>query len=750
MKKRNFLNSSLFYIIVFFGVIGLASAIAGNSGTENTETISTTEFVQYLEEDRVDQYSIQPVGGVYEIVGDFREGQEIETAATSDDNSIGLPIFGGESDEPISGFKALVLMNDSVVNDIYEITKENDIKMVSVEEPTTSLWTSLIITFLPFLIFGGFLYYMMRQAGQSGGGAGGGRGVMNFGKSQAKEADAETSKVRFADVAGADEEKQELVEIVEFLKDPRKFTQLGARIPAGVLLEGPPGTGKTLLAKAVAGESGVPFYSISGSEFVEMFVGVGASRVRDLFENAKKNSPSIIFIDEIDAVGRQRGAGMGGGHDEREQTLNQLLTEMDGFEGNEGIIVMAATNRSDVLDPALLRPGRFDRRITVGRPDVKGREAILKVHARNKPLSDDVNLKLIARQTPGFSGADLENLLNESALVAARRDSKIIEPIDMDEAHDRVIAGPAKNDRIMNETERKMIAYHEAGHTVAGLVLSDARIVHKVTIVPRGNAGGYAIMLPREDRYLMTEKDMSEQIVGLLGGRVAEEVFFGSKSSGASNDFQQATQLARSMVTEYGMSDKLGAVQYEQNNQVFLGRDYGSSKAYSEQIAFEIDSEVLRIMNEGHERATEIIKAHGPQMKLIADHLLEYETLNELEIKSLFEDGVMPSRNDEKKEYPREDTEEEVDQAGTSYDEIKRAHEERVKEMERLFEEQKEGRRTIGTSETELSNTEEKELLEPETKTEIQPEDVDVDQLKEESSETNITEDKEEDNHESN
>ena len=750
MKKRNFLNSSLFYIIVFFGVIGLASAIAGNSGTENTETISTTEFVQYLEEDRVDQYSIQPVGGVYEIVGDFREGQEIETAATSDDNSIGLPIFGGESDEPISGFKALVLMNDSVVNDIYEITKENDIKMVSVEEPTTSLWTSLIITFLPFLIFGGFLYYMMRQAGQSGGGAGGGRGVMNFGKSQAKEADAETSKVRFADVAGADEEKQELVEIVEFLKDPRKFTQLGARIPAGVLLEGPPGTGKTLLAKAVAGESGVPFYSISGSEFVEMFVGVGASRVRDLFENSKKNSPSIIFIDEIDAVGRQRGAGMGGGHDEREQTLNQLLTEMDGFEGNEGIIVMAATNRSDVLDPALLRPGRFDRRITVGRPDVKGREAILKVHARNKPLSDDVNLKLIARQTPGFSGADLENLLNESALVAARRDSKIIEPIDMDEAHDRVIAGPAKNDRIMNETERKMIAYHEAGHTVAGLVLSDARIVHKVTIVPRGNAGGYAIMLPREDRYLMTEKDMSEQIVGLLGGRVAEEVFFGSKSSGASNDFQQATQLARSMVTEYGMSDKLGAVQYEQNNQVFLGRDYGSSKAYSEQIAFEIDSEVLRIMNEGHERATEIIKAHGPQMKLIADHLLEYETLNELEIKSLFEDGVMPSRNDEKKEYPREDTEEEVDQAGTSYDEIKRAHEERVKEMERLFEEQKEGRRTIGTSETELSNTEEKELLEPETKTEIQPEDVDVDQLKEESSETNITEDKEEDNHESN
>ncbi|HZK47313.1 MAG TPA: ATP-dependent zinc metalloprotease FtsH, partial [Atopostipes sp.] len=496
---------------------------------------------------------------------------------------------------------------------------------------------------------------------------------------------------------------------------------------------------------------GVPFYSISGSEFVEMFVGVGASRVRDLFENAKKNSPSIIFIDEIDAVGRQRGAGMGGGHDEREQTLNQLLTEMDGFEGNEGIIVMAATNRADVLDPALLRPGRFDRRILVGRPDVKGREAILKVHARNKPLSDAINLKLIARQTPGFSGADLENLLNESALVAARRDSKIIEPIDMDEAHDRVIAGPAKKDRIMNETERKMVAYHEAGHTVAGLVLSDARVVHKVTIVPRGRAGGYAIMLPKEDRFLMTEKDMMEQIVGLLGGRVAEEVFFGTQSSGASSDFQQATQLARSMVTEYGMSAKLGPVQYEQNNQVFLGRDYGSSKAYSEQIAYEIDTEVLRILNEGHARATEIVKAHSPQMKLIAEHLLEYETLNEIEIKSLFEDGVMPSRDEKTNEYPRETEEEELEKAGTSYDEIKRAHEERVKEMEKQFEEQKEGRRTLGASEIDSTENElnEDDLLDHETKTEIEPDDVDVEQLKEESSEDNIVEEKEDD-HETN
>ncbi len=684
MKRRNFFNSSLFYILVFLGIIGLTQLFANNAGPESTEAVSTTEFVQYLEDDRVERFTIQPTGGVYEITGTFRNGEEVETDAGTEEENI--PIFGGLQDNSAEGFQTLVLMNDSVINEIYEYTRTNDVTMHSVEEATPSIWTSLLVTFLPFLVFGGFLFYMMRQAGQGGGGGGGGRGVMNFGKSQAKEADAETSNVRFADVAGADEEKQELVEIVEFLKDPRRFNQLGARIPAGVLLEGPPGTGKTLLAKAVAGESGVPFYSISGSEFVEMFVGVGASRVRDLFDNAKKNSPSIIFIDEIDAVGRQRGAGMGGGHDEREQTLNQLLTEMDGFEGNEGVIVMAATNRADVLDPALLRPGRFDRRILVGQPDVKGREAILKVHSRNKPLSDEVNLKLIARQTPGFSGADLENLLNEAALIAARRNSTIIEPIDMDEAHDRVIAGPAKKDRIMNETERKMVAYHEAGHTIAGLVLSDARVVHKVTIVPRGRAGGYAIMLPKEDRYLMTEKDMREQIIGLLGGRVAEEVFFGTQSSGASNDFQQATSLARAMVTEYGMSEKLGPVQYEGGSgQVFMGRDYTQTKGYSERIAYEIDQEVLRIIEEAHEEATEIVKAHGQQLKLIAEHLLEYETLNELEIKSLFEDGVMPTRDPNRHEYPREEDTEEDETAGTSYDQIKKAHEERVQAIEEQF-----------------------------------------------------------------
>ncbi|HCT6938776.1 TPA: ATP-dependent zinc metalloprotease FtsH, partial [Enterococcus faecium] len=489
----------------------------------------------------------------------------------------------------------------------------------------------------------------------------------------------------FSDVAGAEEEKQELVEVVEFLKDPRRFVELGARIPAGVLLEGPPGTGKTLLAKAVAGEAGVPFYSISGSDFVEMFVGVGASRVRDLFETAKKNAPAIIFIDEIDAVGRQRGAGMGGGHDEREQTLNQLLVEMDGFDGNEGVIVIAATNRSDVLDPALLRPGRFDRQILVGRPDVKGREAILRVHARNKPMADDVDLKVVAQQTPGFAGADLENVLNEAALVAARRNKKKIDASDIDEAEDRVIAGPAKKDRVISKKEREMVAYHEAGHTIVGLVLSRARVVHKVTIIPRGRAGGYMIALPKEDQFLMTKEDMFEQIVGLLGGRTAEEIIFNVQSTGASNDFEQATALARSMVTEYGMSDRLGPVQYEGNHQVFVGRDYGQTKAYSEQVAFEIDQEVRKILMEAHDKAREIIEAHRAQHKLIAEKLLEFETLDAKAIKSLFEHGVMPEGT-ESNDYPSE-------KEAKTFEEAKRALEEKDAEKQaeekRDFEEAK-------------------------------------------------------------
>ena len=523
-------------------------------------------------------------------------------------------------------------------------------KIDTKEEQSDSIWLQLAITVIPLVLMVGFFYLMMGQAGQGGGGGG---KVMNFGKSKTKPSEKKDNKVRFADVAGAEEEKQELVEVVEFLKAPRKFADLGARIPSGVLLEGPPGTGKTLLAKAVAGEAEVPFYSISGSDFVEMFVGVGASRVRDLFENAKKTAPSIIFIDEIDAVGRRRGSGTGGGNDEREQTLNQLLVEMDGFTGTEGVIVIAATNRSDVLDPALLRPGRFDRKVLVGRPDVKGREAILAVHAKNKPLASDVDLKVIAKQTPGFVGADLENLLNEAALLAARRNKSKIDASDMDEAEDRVIAGPAKRDRVINEKERRTVAFHEAGHTIVGLVLNEARVVHKVTIVPRGRAGGYAIMLPKEDQMLLSKKDMSEQIAGLMGGRAAEEIINHEQSSGASNDFQQATQMARSMVTEYGMSEKLGPVQLEGDSQMFAGGSGQPSAAYSSNTADIIDSEVRRLSEEGMTLAKEIIEAHRDQHKLIADKLLEFETLDEKEILSLFEDGKMPEKDDVN-EFPSE------------------------------------------------------------------------------------------------
>lgn len=704
--KKGFFKSGFFYVIVFLAVIGIASWATSGGGDQASERVSSTQFIEYLEDDRIEEFQVQPTAGVYQIRAQFREGQEVEVE--QDQN---VTLFGSLDQQQASRFTTHILVNDSVVDEMFSLARENDVNIVTVEEPTTGVWTSLLFTFLPMLLFIGFIYFMMGQAGQ-GGGAGGGRGVMNFGKSKAKETDAKTSKVRFSDVAGADEEKEELVEIVEFLKDPRRFSNLGARIPAGVLLEGPPGTGKTLLAKAVAGEAGVPFFSISGSEFVEMFVGVGASRVRDLFENAKKTAPAIIFIDEIDAVGRQRGAGMGGGHDEREQTLNQLLVEMDGFTGNEGIIVIAATNRQDVLDPALLRPGRFDRRIMVGRPDVKGREAILKVHSKNKPMSPDVDLKIIARQTPGFAGADLENLLNEAALVAARRDSKEIEAMDIDEAHDRVIAGPAKKDRVISETERSMVAYHEAGHTIVGLVLSDARIVHKVTIVPRGRAGGYAIMLPKEDRFLMTKKELFEQIVGLLGGRVAEELIFGSQSSGASNDFQQATQIARSMVTEYGMSDLLGPVQYEGGGQVFLGRDYSQSKAYSEQFAYQIDQEVLRILNEGHAEAKRIIEEHKASHELIAQKLLEFETLDEKQIKSLFEEGEMPAKKGEKPtEFPREsaeaDRDPEEEQIGTSFEEVKTAREEKEKAREKQFEEGQSDESDSQTTDSEESSEDE-------------------------------------------
>nr|WP_083378573.1 ATP-dependent zinc metalloprotease FtsH [Enterococcus timonensis] len=670
MKNKNGgMKNGLYYVLLLLLLALAAYFFLGNTG-EQSPDIEYSTFTQQLEDGKISEVTMQPSNGVLTITGEYEEEQEIE-------NTGGLPLWGSSS-VATKSFTTIILANDSSIAKIQELSANSDTEVKIKEESTSGVWLSLLFSFLPIIIMVFFLYMMMGQ-GQQGGG-GGGRGVMNFGKSKAKESDKKANKVRFSDVAGAEEEKQELVEVVEFLKDPRRFVELGARIPAGVLLEGPPGTGKTLLAKAVAGEAGVPFYSISGSDFVEMFVGVGASRVRDLFENAKKTAPAIIFIDEIDAVGRQRGAGMGGGHDEREQTLNQLLVEMDGFNGNEGVIVIAATNRSDVLDPALLRPGRFDRQILVGRPDVKGREAILKVHARNKPLADDVDLKVVAQQTPGFAGADLENVLNEAALVAARRNKKKIDASDIDEAEDRVIAGPAKKDRVISKKERSMVAFHEAGHTIVGLILSNARVVHKVTIIPRGRAGGYMIALPKEDQFLMTKDDMFEQIVGLLGGRVAEEVVFGVQSTGASNDFEQATSLARSMVTEYGMSEKLGPIQYEGNHQVFVGRDYGQTKAYSEQIAYEIDSEVRRIMNEGHAKAVEIIEGNREKHKLIAEKLLEFETLDAKAIKSLFEDGVMP-QDKKGDDFPSEKD------GGATFEEAKRALE--AKDAEKQAQEKK-------------------------------------------------------------
>ena len=640
-NKNGLVKNSLFYIVIFLGIMGALYYFVGNRGGAQSQQIQSSQFITELKKNNVKEFTMQPAGSTYRITGTYKKPANVEKTG-------GLTGIAGTSTK-VSTFTTNVLTNDTLVKQIESYATKNKVKYGAKEEESSSIWVQLLIYVLPLVFFIFFFYMMMGQAGQGGGN---GRGVMSFGKSKAKPVEKKNNKVRFSDVAGAEEEKQELVEVVEFLRDPRKFLSLGARIPSGVLLEGPPGTGKTLLAKAVAGEAGVPFFSISGSDFVEMFVGVGASRVRDLFENAKKSAPAIIFIDEIDAVGRRRGNGMGGGHDEREQTLNQLLVEMDGFEGDEGVIVMAATNRSDVLDPALLRPGRFDRKILVGRPDVKGREAILKVHAKNKPLAKDVDLKMIAKQTPGFVGADLENLLNEAALLAARRNKKAIDASDIDEAEDREIAGPAKRDRVISKKERETVAYHEAGHTIVGLVLNDARVVHKVTIVPRGRAGGYAIMLPKEDQMLLSKKDMQEQIAGLMGGRAAEELIFGQQSSGASNDFQQATQLARAMVTEYGMSDQLGPVQYEGQSGMFAGDAVPGQAPFSINTANAIDEEVKRLSEEGMALAKKIIEEHKEQHAVIAKALLEYETLDEKQILSLYKTGKMPAQNED--EFPSE------------------------------------------------------------------------------------------------
>ncbi|MBO5711299.1 MAG: ATP-dependent zinc metalloprotease FtsH [Acholeplasmatales bacterium] len=510
-------------------------------------------------------------------------------------------------------------------------TTLGDKVQIKLDALADNTWLSLILNIIPYIIMIGFLFFIMRGNGNNK--------AFDFGKSTAKLSKSRT--VTFKDVAGCDEEKEELVEIIDFLKNPRKYAEIGARIPKGVLLFGPPGTGKTLLAKAVAGEAGVPFFSISGSDFVEMFVGVGASRVRDMFKTAKQNAPCIIFIDEIDAVGRQRGAGMGGGHDEREQTLNQLLVEMDGFTGNLGIIVMAATNRPDVLDPALLRPGRFDRQITISNPDVKGREAILRVHARNKKLDESIKFDEIAQRTPGFSGADIENLLNEAALLAARANRKVIKSYDIDEAIDRVLMGPAKKSRKYSDLEKKLVAVHESGHAVIGIKLEHANAVQKITIVPRGQAGGYNLMMPKEENYYHTKTQLLDSITGYLGGRVAEEIVFGEITTGAHNDFQQATKIARAMVTEYGMSN-LGPIQYEQNTgSVFLGRDYLKDKNFSDQIALEIDREVRNIIESCYELARKTITENMDLLNNIADYLMKVETLNKSEIDEITNTGKL-------------------------------------------------------------------------------------------------------------
>ena len=531
--------------------------------------------------------------------------------------------------------KYTVYAPSSMIEFLNEQYPKDDIKIEYVAPSNSSIWVSLLPTIMIIILFVVFIFFFTQQ---SQGGGSSGRGVMNFGKSKAKMVIPDSKRVTFDDVAGADEEKAELEEIVDFLKQPARYVEIGARIPKGVLLVGPPGTGKTLLAKAIAGEAGVPFFSISGSDFVEMFVGVGASRVRDLFEQAKKNSPSLIFIDEIDAVGRQRGAGLGGGHDEREQTLNQLLVEMDGFGANEGIIMIAATNRPDILDPALLRPGRFDRQIMVGRPDRKGREAVLEVHTKKKPLDTNVSLEVLAKRTPGFSGADLENLANEAALLAVRKNKKKIGMDEFEEAITRVIAGPEKKSRTISEHDRKLTAYHEAGHAVVMKCLKNSDPVHEISIIPRGMAGGYTMHLPTEDRAYTSKEKLLDEMVGLLGGRVAEKLILGDISTGAKNDIDRASSIARAMVMEYGMSDKIGTISYgSDSNEVFLGRDLGRGRNFSEEVGAMIDKEIKSLISNAYNTAEELLKKNVNKLHAVASTLLEKEKIDGKEFEEIFE-----------------------------------------------------------------------------------------------------------------
>ena len=622
-KNKNARRGLLPYLILMLIILGVGHFLV--FGNNKVNDLTYDKLLTELKEGNVTEIAITPHSseGTYTISGKLKGYEEKET------------------------FYVTVPLTDSIISQMISMNDSIDYELDTNSDPSSSPFLFILVNIMPLVLTVGLAYwFIVRQMGQAG-------KSMDFGKSKAK-LNTEKNKTTFKDVAGLKEEKEEVKELIDFLKNPKRFQKLGARIPKGVLLVGPPGTGKTLLAKAVAGEANVPFYYISGSDFVELFVGVGASRVRYMFKEAKHKAPCLKFIDEIDAVGRQRGTGLGGGHDEREQTLNQLLTEMDGFGANEGIIIIAATNRADVLDPALLRPGRFDRQVIVNLPDVKGREEILEVHARNKVLAPSVSLKNLAKRTPGFSGADLENLMNEAALLAVRGNKEEITMKEIDEATDRVIMGPAKKSKKYTEAERRMVAFHEAGHAVIGIKLSNANEVQKVTIIPRGHAGGYNMMVPREEKYTATKTELLEEITGLLGGRVSEELTFGEISTGAHNDFEKATKIARAMVTEYGMSD-LGPVQLEQQEGgVFLGRDYGKTRNFSNEVAHEIDLEMRKIIDECYKKAKEILSKNEDLVKLIAETLLEYETLTKEQIEYLVANGKMK----EEENYEEETVEE--------------------------------------------------------------------------------------------
>ena len=615
MNKKATKRTILSYVLIGLIMAGILYFVTVMNKTVNF--ITYDEFMSQMEKDNVKEITLTPRrgGNVYEVTGTLKDYKEKES------------------------FFFRVPLAEEVISKILNGEEVHNFKIITKADPSSSTLLQFIVNVLPMVVIVGVAFFLISRQMNSA------NKSMDFGKSRAR-LNEDARKVTFDKVAGLTEEKEEVKELIDFLKEPKKFQKLGARIPKGVLLVGPPGTGKTLLARAVAGEAKVPFYFISGSDFVELFVGVGASRVRDMFKQAKHNAPCLIFIDEIDAVGRQRGAGLGGGHDEREQTLNQLLTEMDGFGENEGIIIMAATNRPDVLDPALLRPGRFDRQVQVGLPDAKAREEILHVHAKNKIFDKSVSLKNIAARTVGFSGADLENLLNEAALLAVRFDKEAISMTEIDEAHDRVMMGPAKKSKKYTQREKKIVAYHEAGHAVLGIKLENANEVQKITIIPRGQAGGYNMMLPKEETYFSTKTELLETICGLLGGRVAEELIFKEVTTGAHNDFERATKIARAMVTEYGMSS-LGPLQLEtQEGSVFLGRDYNKSRNFSSQVAFEIDQEMRKIIDECYERATNIIKENKDLLELIASTLLEHETITKEQIEYLVEHGCMPQEEE--------------------------------------------------------------------------------------------------------